>query len=52
MQITITIADEFKEVAQKLRLTPEAFLTALASQEIITHFREQKSGKTAQLLLG
>lgn len=52
MQVTITIADEFKEVVDKLGLTPEAYLTALASQEIMRHFREAKEGKQKNLLFG
>lgn len=52
MQVTITISEEFAEVAKKLGMSPEAFLTGIASQEMMKHFREQKDGKSAKLLFG
>ena len=52
MKVTITISDEFAEVAKKLGMSPEAFLTGLANQEMMKHFREQKDGSSSKLLLG
>lgn len=52
MELTITVPDQFEDVAKELGMTAETYLTTLANQEIMKHFREQKDGKSAKLLLG
>ena len=52
MQLTITVPDEFEDVAKEMGMTAATYLSALANQEIMKHFREQKDGKSSKLLLG
>lgn len=52
MQVTVTVPDQFAEVSENLGITPSEYLIALASQEIIRHFKEQKESPTKSLLLG
>lgn len=52
MELTITVPDQFEDVAKANGMTAETYLTTLANQEIMKHFREQKDGKSAKLLLG
>lgn len=52
MQLTINVPEQFEDIAKEHGLTAEAFLSTLANQEIMKHFREQKEGKSSKLLLG
>lgn len=52
MQLTINVPDQFEDIAKEHGLTAESYLSTLANQEIMRHFREQKDGKSSKLLFG
>lgn len=52
MQVTVNVPDDFAKVAkEKGWANAESFLAALASQEIIRHFNEQKGNNPQKQLL-